>query len=213
MRYGSIVAPTPADLAAIDAAAEAGASFEHMTSGGWYRYRNNADLESRVASAHAACHRIASLFDVDRDAAYDAFHEFIPAAGPGVDFSPPFSIDYGECISIGARTFLNMDFLALGGGLISIGEDCLIGPSARLYTPNHAVDPSWRRSGYERVRPITIGNGVWMGGSVVLCPGVTIGDDCIIGAGSVVTHDIPAGSLAAGNPARVVRSIAPGESR
>jgi maltose O-acetyltransferase len=97
--------------------------------------------------------------------------------------------------------------MVIGGGAVTIGEDCLIGPRCSIYTPNHAEDIERRLAGWELPQPVTIGSNVWLGGSVTLTPGVTIGDNSIIGAGSVVTHDIPAGVLAAGNPARVLRPI------
>jgi maltose O-acetyltransferase len=120
---------------------------------------------------------------------------------------PPVTIDYGARLTIGDRTFINADFMVIGGGAVTIGEDCLIGPRCSIYTPNHAEDIERRRAGWELPRPVTIGSNVWLGGSVTLTPGVTIGDNSIIGAGSVVTRDIPANVLAAGNPGRVLRPI------
>lgn len=95
-----------------------------------------------------------------------------------------------------------------GGGRITIGGDCLIGSRCSAYTPDHAEDRERRLEGWARVSAITIGCNVWIGGSVTILPGVTIGSDSIIGAGSVVTHDIPAGVVAVGNPCRPVRPIA-----
>jgi maltose O-acetyltransferase len=92
---------------------------------------------------------------------------------------------------------------------VTIGADCLIGPRCSIYTPNHAEEPARRREGWERARPVTIGDNVWLGGSVTILPGVTISDDAIIGAGSVVASDIPAGVVAVGNPCRPVRPIDP----
>lgn len=129
--------------------------------------------------------------------------------GDGVDFRPPFSLDYGHRLHLGARTFVNADFLTLGGGEIRIGADVLIGPSVRLYTPTHVLDPELRPQGWERVASITIEDGAWLGGSVVVCPGVTIGARSVVGAGSVVTKDVPPDVVVAGNPARVVRPLLP----
>ncbi len=98
-------------------------------------------------------------------------------------------------------------FYLFGGGYVTIGADCLIGPRCSIYTPNHAEDPTLRREGWERASAVMIGDNVWLGGSVTILPGGTIGSDSIIGAGSVVTRDIPAGVVAVGNPCRVVRPI------
>ncbi|WP_244985528.1 DapH/DapD/GlmU-related protein [Cellulosimicrobium cellulans] len=136
------------------------------------------------------------------------FHRLVPGAEDGIDFRPPLTIDYGGQLLIGARTFLNADFMVIGGGLVTIGPDCLIGPRCSIYTPDHAEDVARRRESWERPESVTIGSNVWIGGSVTPRPGVTIGDDSIIGAGSVVTRDIPAGVVAVGNPCRPARAIA-----
>lgn len=119
----------------------------------------------------------------------------------------PLFVDYGTNISIGAGTFVNYNLTALDVAPIRIGEHCQIGPGVQLLTPTHPLDPARRRSGVEAGAPITLGDNVWLGGGVVVCPGVSIGEDSVIGAGSVVTRDIPAGVLAAGNPARVLRDL------
>ena len=97
--------------------------------------------------------------------------------------------------------------LQTAGGPISIGSDCLIGPRVSIYTPNHAIAAKPRLEGWQHNEDVVIGDNVWLGGNVVVCPGVTIGDNTIIGAGSVVTHDIPADSIAVGNPCRVIGEV------
>ena len=92
-------------------------------------------------------------------------------------------------------------------GRVTIGADVQIGPNVQLLTPTHPLDPELRRSGAEAAEPITIGDNVWLGGGVIVCPGVTIGQDTVVGAGAVVTRDLPPGVLAVGNPARVIRSL------
>ena len=133
--------------------------------------------------------------------------ELLGSLGEGAYVKPPLYVDYGEHLHIGARTFVNYNLTALDVATITIGEDCQLGPNVQLLTPTHPIDPGPRRDKLEAAKPITIGNTVWLGGGVIVCPGVTIGDDSVIGAGSVVTRDIPAGVLAVGNPARVLRSI------
>lgn len=178
-----------------------------MLDGDWMRYRTSPALKELTRDAHSTCARINRIYFDDTDEAMRLFHDLIPGAGEGIDFRPPFCVDYGARVRIGDRTFFNADFLIIGGGEVSIGEDCLIGPRCGIYTPNHAEDPQRRRDGWEIAKPVTIGNNVWLGGNVTITPGVTIGDDCIIGAGSVVTKDIPAGMIAVGNPARPIRPV------
>lgn len=119
----------------------------------------------------------------------------------------PVHVDYGSRITIGARTFINMGLTALDVAEIRIGADCQIGPHVQLLTPTHPVEPQPRRDKLEAAQPITIEDNVWLGGGAVVCPGVRIGENSVIGAGAVVTRDVPANSLAVGNPARVIRSI------
>jgi maltose O-acetyltransferase len=130
-------------------------------------------------------------------------------AGFGVEsvIRPPFFCDYGEHITIGARTFANVGLVALDVLPITIGDDVQIGPNVQLLTPTHPIDPGPRRAKWEAGEPIAIGDNVWLGGGVIVLPGVTIGEDTVVGAGSVVTRDLPAGVVAFGNPAQVVRSV------
>lgn len=146
--------------------------------------------------------------DGRRDAR-DLLAELIGELGEGAYVKPPLFVDYGEHISIGARTFVNYNLTALDVAPIVIGEDCQIGPNVQLLTPTHPVDPQPRRDKLEAALPITLGGNVWLGGGVIVCPGATIGDNSVIGAGAVVTGDIPANVVAVGNPARVVREIGP----
>lgn len=173
----------------------------------WIRYRTSPALQELTFDAHATCATINRIYYDDQAEAERLFHELIPGAGTGVDFRPPVMIDYGARLVIGDRTFINADFLVIGGGLVTIGSDCLIGPRCGIYTPNHARDIPRRLAGWELPEPVAIGNNVWLGGSVTITPGVTIGDNSIIGAGSVVTKDVPANVIAVGNPCRVVGPI------
>lgn len=128
-------------------------------------------------------------------------------AGEDIEVRPPLHVDYGSNISIGARTFINDNLTALDVASVTIGEDCQIGPGVQLLTPTHPLEPQPRRAKLEAARPLTVGDNVWLGGGVIVCPGVSIGDDSVIGAGSVVTEDIPANVLAVGSPARPVRDL------
>ena len=117
----------------------------------------------------------------------------------------PFFCDYGKQISLGRRFFSNFNFTVLDEAPVTIGDDCFIGPNVSIYTACHSTDPVERNTRQEWAEPVTIGNNVWIGGSVTILPGVTIGDNVTIGAGSVVAKDIPSNSIAVGNPCRVIR--------
>lgn len=119
----------------------------------------------------------------------------------------PFFCDYGKQISVGKRFFANFNFTVLDEAPVTIGDDCFIGPNVSIYTACHSTNPAERNTRQEWAEPVTIGNNVWIGGSVTILPGVTIGDNVTIGAGSVVVKDIPSGSIAAGNPCRVIKQI------
>jgi maltose O-acetyltransferase len=133
--------------------------------------------------------------------------ELIPNAGPGLWLQPPFYCDYGSNIFIGEKVFFNFNCVVLDVTFVTIGSRTLFGPNVQIYTATHPVDFKVRASGLEYAKPIKIGEDVWLGGSVVVCPGVTIGDRTVIGAGSVVTKDIPPDVFAAGNPCRVIRNL------
>ena len=121
--------------------------------------------------------------------------------------NPPFYCDYGNHIFVGRNFFANYNCCFLDVGKITFGDNCLLGPNVCISTAGHPVHPAARNTLYEYGIDITVGNSVWIGANAVICPGVTIGDCCVIGAGSVVTRDIPAWSVAAGNPCRVIRAI------
>lgn len=121
---------------------------------------------------------------------------------------PRFQCDYGYQIRLGHNTFLNYDAILLDCAPITIGNNVNIGPRAQLLTPLHPMaDHASRSQGWEQAAAITIGDNVWLGGGVIVCPGVTVGAESVIGAGSVVTRDVPSQVFAAGNPCRVVRSL------
>lgn len=178
-----------------------------LFAGDWIRYRASESLPELTWHAQSTCARINRIFFDEPDEAQRLFRDLIPGAGEGIDFRPPINLDYGIGLTIGDRTFINKDFLVVGGGYVTIGADCLIGPRCSIYTQNHAEEPVRRREGWERARAVTIGDNVWLGGSVTILPGVSIGSDSVIGAGSVVTRDIPSGVVAAGNPCRVIRPL------
>lgn len=129
------------------------------------------------------------------------------SVGENAWIESPFNCDFGYNITVGDNFYANTNCTILDCTKVTIGNNVLIGPNVSLYTPNHAMDADERKAGYERSLPINIGDNVWISGSVTIVPGVTIGDNTIIGAGSVVTKDIPANVIAAGVPCRVIRPI------
>lgn len=133
--------------------------------------------------------------------------ELLEEFGEGSEIKSPVRCDYGYRIRVGARAFVNHGLVALDVASIAIGDDVQIGPNVQLLTPTHPVEPDARRAKWEAAEPIAIEGNVWLGGGVIVLPGVTIGGNTVVGAGSVVTKDLPANVVAAGNPARVVRSI------
>lgn len=133
--------------------------------------------------------------------------EMLGKADEDTFINQPFFCDYGRHIRVGRRFFANFSFTVLDEAYVTIGDDCFIGPNVSIYTACHSTDPVERNTGREWAEPVNIGNSVWIGGSVTILPGVSIGDGCTIGAGSVVTRDIPAYCVAAGNPARVIKTL------
>lgn len=134
--------------------------------------------------------------------------ELLPHAGAGLWLQPPFYCDYGYNIKTGEKVFFNFNCVVLDVMEVNIGSRTLFGPNVQVYTATHPLDAKERASGLEYAKPITIGEDVWIGGSAVICPGVAIGDRAVIGAGSVVTKDVPADVFAAGNPCKVIRRLA-----
>lgn len=121
--------------------------------------------------------------------------------------NPPFYCDYGSNIEVGKNCFINYNCTMLDNAKVTLGDNCLLAPNVSIYTAGHTLYPDSRAFGYEYGIPVTIGDNVWIGGNTVICPGVHIGSNVVIGAGSVVTKDIPDWSFAAGNPCTVIRKI------
>jgi maltose O-acetyltransferase len=133
--------------------------------------------------------------------------ELLGAFGADSEIRPPLYCDYGYHLRVGARTFVNFGLVALDVAAITIGDDVQIGPHVQLLTPTHPGDAEARRAKWEAARPITIGSNVWLGGGVIVLPGVRIGDNTVVGAGAVVTKDLPPDVIALGNPARIIRPV------
>jgi maltose O-acetyltransferase len=133
--------------------------------------------------------------------------ELLGSVGAGTVIRSPLQCDYGYQTAIGARSFANWGLVLLDVGRITIGDDVQFGPNVQLLTATHPVAPGPRRDKWEAAEPIAIGDNVWLGGGVIVLPGVTIGPDTVVGAGAIVTKDLPTGVVAVGNPARIVREL------
>ena len=133
--------------------------------------------------------------------------ELIPMAGEGLWLQPPFYCDYGYNMVLGEKVFFNFNCVVLDVAEVKIGSRTLFGPNVQIYTATHPLNYKERAAGVEFAKPVKIGEDVWIGGSAVICPGVSIGDRSVIGAGSIVTKDIPSDVFAAGNPCKVIREL------
>lgn len=129
------------------------------------------------------------------------------SCGENLTVNQPFRCDYGRNISIGDNVFINFNMTILDEAEVTIGNNVFIGPNVSVYTPCHPLVADERNTGVEWAEPVTIGNDVWIGGNTVILPGVTIGDGAVVGAGSVVSRDVPEASLVVGCPAHVVRKL------
>ena len=130
-------------------------------------------------------------------------------ADTNVYIEPPFRVDYGHHIHIGREVYMNYNCIVLDVAEVWIGDRTMFGPNVGVYTATHPTDPDLRLDLKEYGKRIRIGDNCWIGGNAVICPGVTIGDNSIVAAGAVVTHDVPPNCVAAGNPARVIKHLKP----
>jgi maltose O-acetyltransferase len=154
--------------------------------------------------------RLNALDPADNDERTRLLRDLLGELGAGVWVEAPFHCDYGAQIRLGARVFINMGCIFLDAARIAVGDDAQIGPGVQLLTSDHPRDAETRAGGLETALPISIGERAWLGGGVIVLPGVTIGRDAVIGAGSVVTRSVASGVVAAGNPCRVISECGPG---
>jgi len=164
-------------------------------------------LAAQRARARDLCQALNATHEADLDERRRLLVEIFGAGGDTAWMQPPFYCDYGFNIELGERVFFNFNCVVLDVCKVRIGSFTLFGPAVQIYTATHPMDAQARRR-EESGRPIEIGSDVWVGGGAIILPGVHIGSRAVIGAGSVVTRDVPAGVFAAGNPCRVVRDVA-----
>jgi maltose O-acetyltransferase len=163
------------------------------------------ELVERRNRARDLCQRLNATRETDTDERRRILIELFEKGGDSVWMQPPFNCDYGSNIELGKRVFFNFNCVVLDVCKVTIGDFTLFGPAVQIYTPLHPMNAELRRK-QEYGKPVTIGPDVWVGGGAIILPGVHIGSRSVIGAGSVVTRDVPEGVFAAGNPCRVIRS-------
>lgn len=166
----------------------------------------NPALVAARQRARSLCQRLCALspYAVEEERALlaDLF-----GADIDVSVTPPFHCDYGVNIHLGRGVYFNFDCVILDVALVSIGDRVLFGPGVHVYTAMHPMDSVERAAGLESGEPVRIGDDVWLGGGAIICPGASIGERSVIGAGSVVVKDVPPDVFAAGNPCRVIRFL------
>jgi maltose O-acetyltransferase len=179
---------------------------ERMLAGDMY-IADDPELAQASERALRLMHQLNTMDPTDGTARRTVLTELLGAFGEDSEIRPPFRCDYGSQTFVGARTFANFGLLVLDVAPVTIGDDVQIGPNVQLLTPIHPLEPGPRRDKWEAAKPIVIEDNVWLGGGVIVCPGVTIGENTVVGAGAVVTRDLPPNVVAVGNPARVIRHI------
>jgi maltose O-acetyltransferase len=165
------------------------------------------ELVAARERARDLCQTLNATRERDQEERRRILRELFPAGGDTVWMQPPFYCDYGTNIELGTRVFFNFNCVVLDVCQVRIGDYTLFGPAVQILTPLHPLNAALRRH-QEFGKPVEIGSDVWVGGGALILPGVRIGSRAVIGAGSVVTRDIPDGVFAAGNPCRVIREIA-----
>jgi maltose O-acetyltransferase len=179
---------------------------EKMLAGELYDPLDQKLVQARER-ARDLCYDLNGTREIDQAARRRILMELFGKGGESVWMQPPFFCDYGSNIWLGERVFFNFNCVVLDVCLVKIGEFSQFGPAVQIYTATHPMEAELRRK-QEFGKPVEIESDVWVGGGAIICPGVMIGSQAVIGAGSVVTRDIPAGVFAAGNPCRVIKQIA-----
>lgn len=179
---------------------------EDLHAGKWV-YGFDSDLGKVLQSTETLCFRLNAMAPDRREEREEIIRGMLGRIGDSFLIHSPFRCDFGKHIFIGKNFISNFNLTILDEAIVTIGDNVFIGPNCGIYTINHALLSDQRNAGVMKAAPVTIGNDVWLAAEVKVLPGVTIGDGAVIGAGSVVTRDIPPRVLAAGNPCRVIREI------
>ena len=172
-----------------------------------YDANNDPEIIKNHLKCLDDCFRLNNISPYEKEKREELIRSIVNEIGPNFDILSPFFCDFGSNIHIGSNFYANHNLSILDGGRVTIGDYVYIAPNVVITTAGHAIDQEQRDKGYEIALPITIGNHVWLGANVTILPGITIGDNVVIGGGSVVTKDIPSNVIAVGNPCKVLRSI------
>jgi maltose O-acetyltransferase len=178
--------------------------YEKMIAGNMYNATDPELSHMREACRHLLDQINSSARDIRSGERLDLCRTLFASVGNDLWLQPPFFCDYGANIFLGANVFINFNCVFLDVARITVGDFVFLGPGVQLYTAAHPLEWKKRRDSEEYGRPITIEDDVWIGGGVIICPGVTVRERSVIGAGSVVTKDVPSSSVVVGNPARII---------
>lgn len=172
-----------------------------------YDANYNQDLLEEMQRAKDLCFRYNNINPINIEERTELIKGLLGKTGENILIQSNFYCDYGYNIHVGENFYMNHNGVILDGAKVEFGNNVFIGPNCGFYTAGHPINIELRNKGLEYAKPIKVGNNVWFGGNVVVLPGVTIGDNVTIGAGSVVTKDIPSNCIAYGNPCRVIKNI------
>lgn len=180
---------------------------EKMFQGLNYDANNDPELIAERTECKEKCYDYNALRPKQTEQRAKLLKTILGSVAGEILIEEPFHCDYGYNISVGKNFYANHNLVILDEAPVTFGDNVFIAPNCAFYTAGHPLDAAERNRGIEYARPITVGNDVWIGGNVTVLPGVTIGSNCVIGAGSVVVKDIPEGSVAVGNPCRIIKKI------
>ena len=180
---------------------------DKMLAGELYDANYNKDLEKEREQAKDLCYEFNNIKPSNREAQIQILKKLLGKTKENFRIEQPFMCDYGYNIEIGENFYSNHNLIILDGNKVIFGDNVFIAPNCSFYTAGHPLEVELRNKGLEYAKPIKVGNNVWIGGNVIVLPGVTIGDNTVIGAGSVVTKDIPSNVVAVGNPCRVIKQL------
>lgn len=189
-------------------------SFERMASGTWFMPGVNEEVSAEHHRGFQLVKELNALQNTDRDRAHDILRALLSPESEVPGLHTPLNLEYGRNVTVGKGVFINFGATILAQAPVTLGDRVMMGPNCSLITVGHPVnDHEMRAVGWEIAKPITIGDNTWFGANVTVLPGVTVGKNCVVGAGSLVTRDVPDNSLVLGSPGRVVRKLEDNEDR
>ena len=189
-------------------------SFERMASGTWFMPSVNEEVNAEHQRGFRLTKELNELQNTDRDRAHDILRALLSPESEVPGLHTPLNLEYGRNVTVGKGVFINFGATILAQAPVTLGDRVMIGPNCSLITVGHPVnDHEMRAEGWEIAKPITVGDNTWFGANVTVLPGVTVGKNCVVGAGTLLTRDVPDNSLVLGSPGRVVRKLEDNEDR